>query len=305
MVNRISVFDYYLDRLQHFGQRFSAGGGILNSASPRPRKPLLEAAKVSDEKDSDISYALARERLQNSDSPTKDILRIISKINELKGIRREVAISTFLSALADFENPTEATSWLEGNRDLLFKTLSTLNVGQGRDAYDDILFRVASQCESNGVDFLSAIKRLGNEDLEKDVLPIKFKINGQWNEADLDSLDSATRKKIEVKTIQQLALTNFSNLTALQMMLDSKCSLGPDQQLTDQVIEREYFWNHTSKMMNMIENAQPSPKRDTSLIRAVDLLAERDRESALLWANLIQDPQKKEKIVSSLEKIVF
>lgn len=275
---------------------------VLSTTLHESRKNFPNSPNSQKSNNTVHSYTLPREKLQNSSSPTKDILRIINSINQLKGIRREVAISTFLSALADFENPTEATLWLEMNRDLLSKTLSSLNVGQGRDAYDDLLSRVASQCTENGVDFISAVTHLGNEALTIDVLPIKFKISGEWNEADLNSVDPATRKKIETKTIKQLALANFSNLQALRMMLDPLCSIKPNQQTTNLVIEREYFWKHTSEMMNTIENSQPSPKRDTSLIRAVDLLAEKDSQSALLWAALIQDSRKRSEIVSMLEK---
>ncbi len=211
-------------------------------------------------------------------------------------------MSQFFSSLTDFDNPHDAIPWLSENRETLYKSLSSFYVGQGRSAYDDVLSRVESLFTAEGIDFLSAIDASETKDLKVDILPLKFKIYGEWNEDDLQSLDPKFRKVIEEKTIRQLALANFSNQLALKMLLDPKCSIVENKKLLEQVLTRRCFWDHSAELMGIIERAPSSPMRDDSLVRSIDLIADKDNIIARQWAELIHDAEKKAKVLNDLAR---
>jgi hypothetical protein len=250
--------------------------------------------------DVDFDFQKTRDAIYSAKNPEITLLSILAKINKLDGIDKDLAVSKFVGSLTDFENPQDALFWLKENRTLLYKCLSSSDIGQGRSLYDEVLSRIENLCAADGTDFIVAAKSQGDRELAVDILPFELKSTGSWNNGLLDSLEIKQRQSIESRTIRQLALANFANDKALSMMLDDGCSIESDSKLTNQVIQRDYFWNNSDKILEIIESSGDSKRKDDSLVRVVTFIAERDKASARQWAELITDNAKRDQLVKGI-----
>lgn len=250
--------------------------------------------------DVEFDYQKSRDAIYSANNPERTLLSILAQINKLDGIDKDLAVSKFVGSLTDFENPQDALFWLKDNRALLYKGLSGSEIGQGRSLYDEVLWRIENLCAADGTDFIIAAKSQGCRELAVDVLPFELKSTGSWNNELLDSLDIKQRQSIESRTIRQLALANFANDKALSMMLDAGCSIDSDSKLTNQVIQRDYFWDNSDKILKIIESSGDSKRKDDSLVRVATFIAERDEAAARQWAELINDVTKRDQLVKRI-----
>jgi len=247
----------------------------------------------------DSEFKYIRERLGKSSNPEREMVAIVSDINQLRGFKREYALTLFLSKITDFETADEAFSWVAENSSFLYKTLSTLKVGENRNAYQDILERINDLCSAKGVDFISKVNASSNNQLKVAILPIDLSMSISWNNPILAELEPKTRSKVEEQTIQRLAFERHSNGKALEMLLDPDCSIKSNK-LINQVISRAYFWDNPDSAVSLIQQSPAGPNRDDALMRAVNLIAEKDVNLAKQWASIIDDKHKR---YSALEKL--
>lgn len=230
--------------------------------------------------------------LRNSNDPVAMLANLVAKFEECTELENEFLWGTILTRLSEHESGQSALDFLSYFRSSLQGSMSFKMIGNGLNAYEELIRRIADKQRESPTPMAELIRKMGDEMIAEDFAPIFLSESGLWHHPVLDFLDNqvaTAAQELQRKTLERLVPGKFTNQKAFSMLMSPDCIVYDDKEVLQKVISRSWFFDNAEAILNQLERAPPSPNREHALGRVVSLLAEVDKEKANEWLGLIND----------------
>jgi hypothetical protein len=250
-----------------------------------------------------------RTTIEGSPEPTGLLEAVATDIKDSDPNVRAILINALLGSLLDFDDPSDAFSWIGGHADLFEATLSSVVTPEGTNLNDEIYEGLFTKFQMRNLEdeVLLEIEKIQNDDTRKKIsgklLPhIMIAANDYSHITNIEDLESRDHvAKITLTTLSRLPNRRSDSIA---LYLDPRFSILADDNnsLINSLLTQSFYRNNPSNIKTLIFESEPGANRDRFTSRAAILSALEQDGNSTIFADLIDDSEIRDLTLSELKK---
>ena len=282
--------------------------GVSREATERPVAPVIEDYRNRIQKTFQ-SIRNIRATIEESPEPTKLLDSIATDIKDSDPNTRAILVNALLGSLLDFDDPSNAFSWIAKHADLFETTLATVNTPEGTTLNDEIYEGLFAKFQMRSLEdeVILEIEKVEDANVRKKLsgklLPHIMIATGDYSQIGKIE-DPESRREVSRMTLTTLSRLPNRRDDSIALYLDPRFSksVDDDSSLITSLITQSWYRNSHSKIEALISESEPGANRDRFISRAAIISAlERDGNSKR-FTDLIEEPEIRSLTLSEIQK---